>query len=273
MIVAVLIVLGLCLGSFVNALVWRVHQRSKNPRKTKALSIISGRSMCPHCQHELAVKDLVPILSWLWLKGRCRYCKKPISPQYPIVELALALVFILSYQFWPQPLHHGQVVLLATWLVCSVGLMALLLYDLKWMLLPSKIIYPTLLLAVVGQLIYLVGYANNKPHAILNWVLSILVASGLFFILFSLSKGRWIGFGDVRLGLLTGTLLQTPSKSLLMIFIASLLGTVLAVPLIAAGKKSLSGRIPYGPFLITATFVVLLFGDSLINSYKNLLGY
>jgi prepilin signal peptidase PulO-like enzyme (type II secretory pathway) len=273
MVIAVLIVLGLCLGSFINALVWRLHKSSNSRKKTKQLSILNGRSMCPACSHELAAKDLMPLLSWLWLKGRCRYCSQPISIQYPLVELSLTLVFVFSYVFWPQPLAHGQAVLLITWLAVSVGLMALLVYDLKWMLLPSKIIYPALLLAATGRLIYLVGFENNKPHAVLSWALSVLVASGIFFVLFTISRGRWIGFGDVRLGLINGTLLATPAKSLLMIFMASLLGTAVAVPLIVLGKRKLSQRIPYGPFLIAATFIVALFGDSLINSYKNLLGY
>jgi leader peptidase (prepilin peptidase) / N-methyltransferase len=106
-------ILGLCLGSFVNALVWRIYQqeqaghrekvrgRSKKNNKlsahssdlSRSLSILQGRSMCPSCKHELAAKDLVPILSWLQLKGRCRYCQKPISVQYPLVEVATAVMY------------------------------------------------------------------------------------------------------------------------------------------------------------------------------------
>ncbi len=269
-ILVALVVLGLCFGSFVNALAWRIHQQATKPKNRK-LSILNGRSMCPNCRHVLAAKDLVPVISWLTLRGRCRYCAKPISAQYPVVELALALVFIGSYIFWPNTVHqNGQWLLLGTWLAASVGLLALLIYDFKWMLLPSRILYPTFLVAFLGQLVYLVGYENNKWQAVLNWGLSVLVASGIFWLLFMVSKGRWIGYGDVRLGLITGTLLQTPGKSFLMIFIASVLGTIAALPLIAGGKKHLSAKIPYGPFLISATFICLLFGDSLINWYKNL---
>jgi prepilin signal peptidase PulO-like enzyme (type II secretory pathway) len=268
-----LFILGLCFGSFVNALVWRIHEQAKTKNsklKTKNLSILHGRSMCPDCRHTLAAKDLVPLFSWLQLRGKCRYCKKPISAQYPLVELAGGLIFVLSYIYWPQPLHSGQWVLLTTWLAASVGLLALLVYDLKWMLLPNRIVYPTFFVAFVGQLVYLIGFEDNKLHAALNWALSVLVASGLFWLLFTVSKGRWIGYGDVRLGLITGTLLQTPTKSALMIFVASTLGTAAILPLLAGGRAKLSAKIPYGPFLITATFICLLFGDSLINWYQNL---
>lgn len=253
--------LGLCLGSFVNALVWRVHHKK---------DWVRARSQCTHCGHQLSAQDLIPVFSWLYLRGRCRYCKKPISIQYPTVELAAAVVFVLSYLYWPNPLQGGQLVLFVTWLACSVGLLALLLYDLKWMILPNTILYPTLLAAVAGQLIYLVGFEPHKLHALVIWGWSVVIASGIFWLLFTASKGKWIGYGDVRLGWLTGTLLMGPLKSALMIFIASAIGTLVILPLIAADKKKLSAKIPYGPYLITATFICMLFGDSIIDWYKRM---
>lgn len=270
MIYVLLIVLGLCFGSFINALVWRTRQNEKNKKK---ISILNDRSMCPDCRHKLGPIDLVPVLSWIWLRGRCRYCGKQISIQYPLVELAMTAVFLISYIFWPAPVSGGQIILLVTWLAVSVGLMALLVYDLRWMLLPNKILYPTLLLAVAGQIIYLASSEAHKGRFIINWALSLLVASGVFWVLFWISKGKWIGFGDVRLGLITGTLLQTPGKSILMIFLASLAGATVSVILIAVGKSKMSAKIPYGPFLISATFICLLFGQNILDWYKNLAGY
>jgi len=257
-----LFILGLCFGSFVGALTWRIH---------KNMDFVKARSQCDICGHILEPKDLIPLFSWLYLKGKCRYCGKPISMEMPLVELTTAAIFVLSYLFWPTSLDlAGNLVLFVTWLICSVGLVALALYDLKWMLLPSKILYPTLLVAIVGQFIYLIGYAPNKLHYGLSWLAAVAVASGIFLIIFTVSSGRWIGYGDVRLGLITGTLLQTPGKSLLMIFLASVLGSLAVLPLLATGKKSLSAKLPYGPFLIFSTYLCIVFGDSLISWYQNL---
>src|SRR5262245_41082320 len=103
--VLILTVFGLCWGSFVNAFVWRLHELETNKRLSKSqkkkLSILHGRSMCPDCHNELAWYDLLPVVSWLSLKGKCRYCGKPISWQYPFVEALTAALFVLSYVFWP----------------------------------------------------------------------------------------------------------------------------------------------------------------------------
>jgi prepilin signal peptidase PulO-like enzyme (type II secretory pathway) len=264
---------GLAFGSFVNALVWRLHEQSKKKKaKAKTLSILNGRSMCPHCKHTLAWYDLIPVFSWLWLRGRCRYCKKQISAQYPVVELALASVFILSYVFWPNGVHGtGDWVIFIAWLASSVGLMALLVYDLLWMLLPNKIIYPTLLIAFTGRFVYLVGYEGHKLHALLIWILSVAVSSGIFWVLFIISQGKWIGFGDIRLGFITGTLLASPSKSFLMILLASILGTLFILPALILGKKDMASKLPFGPFLISATMIAILFGNSILDWYKSFL--
>ena len=133
MIIAILAVVGLILGSFVNALVWRMHE---------GLSVAHGRSMCPHCKHTLAARDLVPVFSWLMLRGKCRYCKKPISPQYPLVELATSGLFVASYIWWPSVFTGSQEAIFVLWLAILVGLVALAVYDIKWFLLPNKLIYP-----------------------------------------------------------------------------------------------------------------------------------
>jgi leader peptidase (prepilin peptidase)/N-methyltransferase len=271
--VIILIWLGLSFGSFVNALVWRVHEQSKKKRskKSKNLSILTGRSQCEHCGHVLGWKDLIPVFSWLFLRGKCRYCGKSISWDSPAGEIAMAAVFVASYIWWPGGLHGaGDWILFITWLISSVGLMALLIYDARWMLLPNRIIYPTLFVAVAGRLIYLLGFEANKPRQLLAWLLSLLVASGIFWLLFAASRGKLIGFGDVRLGWITGTILAKPGESFLMIVLASLLGTLFVLPDLITRKKTAASKLPYGPFLIAATFVVLLFGSDFINWYTNL---
>jgi len=267
--IIVLVVLGLILGSFINAWVWRVSQQLGG----KPLSILTGRSQCPHCGQQLSPKDLVPILSWLSLRGRCRYCAQPIGAQYPVVEILAGLVFGLSYLWWPGGLHsNADWLQLGTWLAASVGLIALLVYDARWTMLPNKIVYPTLALAVAGRLIYMLAYADDKLHFGLMWLASLVVASGFFWVLYTISKGKWIGYGDVRLGLITGTILLTPTKASLMIFLASVLGSLWAIPLLLSGRQQLSTKLAFGPFLIASTMVILLFGDRFINWYQRLLG-
>lgn len=257
-----LFVLGLIAGSFLNVIVYRTH---------KGQSFARGRSQCESCSHPLSALDLVPVLSWLGLRGRCRYCRTKISWQHPAIELITGLVFGLSYVFWPTSVHaNGQVVLFVGWLMAAVGLIALAVYDLRWMLLPNKIIYPTLLVAVVSRSSYLMFFEPNRPHALFNWFGGVVVASGLFLALHIISSGKWIGFGDVRLGLVTGTLLADPLKAFLMVFAASLLGSLAAFGLIIFGQKSFKSKIAYGPFLIAATFLSGLFGQSVIDWYNRL---
>jgi len=287
LIIVGLFLLGLSLGSFVNALVWRVHQQGKAlsvKRKGKEISspkpltlnpsrysILDGRSQCVHCGHQLSIGDLVPVFSWILLRSKCRYCNKPISIQYPLVELLAATVFVTSYIFWPASFSNGQWLLFVTWLTCSVGLLALAVYDLKWMFLPNRILYPTFFIALVGQLGYILFFANNKAHSSWLLALSLLVASGLFLVIYLASRGKWIGFGDVRLGLVTGALLATPAKSLMMIFLASVLGTLFVLPALASGRRKMASKLPFGPFLIASTGLVILFGQSLLDWYQRLL--
>lgn len=269
MIIAILVILGLALGSFVNALVWRLHELSLPKKKRKAsdadLSIARGRSMCTSCRHSLSAKDLVPILSWLSTKGKCRYCKEPISWQYPAVELSGALLFVLSYLYWPYELFGWGWLAFGAWLISLTGMLALFVYDVRWMLLPNKIVFP---LYGVGA-VYVVGRcaADSSIEPLINAIGGLIAGGGIFYLLFKFSNGRWIGGGDVKLGFLIGVLVGSFQAGLLMLFIASVLATLLVVPLLASGKAGRGTKIPFGPFLIIAAFVVTLFGQSIIDWY------
>lgn len=274
MIIAVLAVVGLCMGSFVNALVWRVHEQAeehdkKRPNKKylNRLSIRRGRSMCTHCHHELAARDLIPVVSWLQLHGKCRYCGKPIDDS-PIVEVALAVLFVASYIWWPEAITGFQVPIFVLWLVLLVGLAALTVYDLRWMLLPNRLIYPLAVVAVVQAIIAVAGSAAPL-NALWNAVAGVAVGGGVFYLLYQLSKGKWIGGGDVRLGWLLGLIAATPGRSLLLIFVASLAGSLVSVPLLSSGRLKRTSTVPFGPFLILGIVVVVLFGMSIGSWYQH----
>jgi prepilin signal peptidase PulO-like enzyme (type II secretory pathway) len=271
-----LVVAGLCLGSFVNAAVWRIHEQSiesekKRPSKKYLLrlSILRGRSMCSNCHHVLAPKDLVPVLSWLYLKGKCRYCASPI-PDTPFAEIATAALFVASYLYWPNALHGVQIVILLLWLVILVGLMILVLYDLRWLLLPNRVVYPLFVIAII-ETVCQISTSTRVTGALINVALALLIGGGLFYVLFQVSGGKWIGGGDVKLGWLLGLLVGTPARSVLFIFIAAISGSLVSVPLLVSGKLRRSSVIPFGPFLILGAIIVQLFGVPILNWYEHLL--
>jgi prepilin signal peptidase PulO-like enzyme (type II secretory pathway) len=264
----VLIVLGLILGSFVNALVWRVHEQSRQKKPRPELSVVRGRSICPHCKHQLAAKDLVPVMSWLWLRGKCRYCSKPISWQYPVVELLTAGLFVFSYFFWPVTFSGIGLFEFILWLVFLTGFAALVVYDLRWFILPTRVIQPLAGLALVQVLVVSVAY-HGGLQSVAGALLGVVVIGGLFYALFLVSRGAWIGGGDVRLGVLLGLLVGGPLMSFLLIFIASAAGTVVALPLMGAHKLKRTSRMPFGPFLLVSAVLTRLFGAAIIHWYKN----
>ena len=276
MVVLALIIVGLCLGSFANALVWRLHEQAKVVDQKKPdkkylarLSLMRGRSMCTHCHHELKARDLIPVFSWLRLKGKCHYCGKPIDDS-PLIELSVPVLFVASYVWWPTPLSStAQTAIFSCWLALVVGLIALVVYDLRWMLLPNRLIYPLLVLATVEAVISIL--TSERPlWAVINTALAVLVGGGIFYLLFQVSAGRWIGGGDVRLGWLLGLMVATPARSLLFIFIAALSGSLISLPLLVNGRLKRTSTIPFGPFLIAGAIIVQLFGASILTWYEHI---
>lgn len=284
--------LGIVFGSFVNAFVWRLHEQAELAEKQKAkskkqskrksnhspqpsaltasdLSITKGRSMCPNCHHTLAAKDLVPILSWLWLRGKCRYCGKPISGQYPLVELVTGLLFVLSFVTWPYALGGVGLYMFVFWLFYVVVFMMLAVYDLRWFLLPDKVVFPLIAVAlveVVSVAIWRRSWADLwQPLAGAG------IIFGLFYLLFQVSKGAWIGGGDVKLAFALGLIVGSPVAAFLVLFFASLLGTLGSLPLLVKGRDNLKAHIPFGPYLLAATCIVFLYGNHIVDWYTRLL--
>lgn len=279
MIILIFAVLGLCFGSFVNALVYRLREQSKARKakgkkaKTVTLSIVNGRSMCPHCRHTLAARDLLPVFSWLALGGKCRYCRKPISIQYPLVELATAALFIISFLAWPHGFEALGLIRLVLWLAVVVGCVALTIYDLKWMIMPNAIVYPLIGLAAVHAL---TGFMTDAPFLVttIKLLSSLAVGSGLFYVLFQLSGGKWIGGGDVKFGAVFALLVAHPVHSALVIFLASLTGCLVLLPALLTRRTRLQAKVPFGPLLIVGLFLVYLWGDSIADWYlATILGY
>lgn len=248
---------GMAFGSFVNALVWRL----KNKR-----DFVSERSECTHCHHILAWYDLIPVISWLTLRGKCRYCRKPIDDS-PIVELAVAVVFGLSYAFWPLGFSTAGVTLLVLWLFALVLLAALFVYDLRWMLLPNKLMFPLIGTGVLWAIVRY-GFLEGLPPLAAGEevIYGLLSVAGIYACIYFVSKGEWIGFGDVKLGIFMGLVLGW-QQGLLALVLANVIALVVVLPGLLTKKLKKTARIPFGPFLILATIIAFLFGSYLLNWY------
>lgn len=282
MIYLLLICFGLVLGSFINALIWRLHEQSKyyddegrlkklnarDKRRLSELSITKGRSMCAHCGHQLSALDLVPVFSWLALRGRCRYCHKKIDDK-PWIEAAMPVLLVVTYFFWPYELTGAlDYALLSIWVLMMTCFMALAVYDARWYLLPNKIVFP--LIGLAGCFALLVSIQAGSAGSLLAAGLAAGVLSGVFLGLYVVSRGAWIGFGDVKLAMALGLIVGTPLMSFLVIFIASVSGTITSLPQLLR-RADMRRSIPFGPHLLLATILVFLFGKTLVEWYFDLL--
>jgi len=227
---------GLAVGSFLNCIIYRL--------KTDQ-SFLRGRSFCPHCQHTLSWLDLIPVFSFFILKGRCRYCQKKISWQYPLVEIATGLLFLLIGNF-QLPIFN---------FIIAPLLIIIFVYDLKHYIIPDKIIYPAVIIAAIFNFT--------------NW-LSALGAALFFLVIVLVSRGKWMGVGDVKLGFLMGLALGFPNI-LVALFLAFMMGAIIGIGLIIASKKTLKSEVPFGPFLVAATFIAWFYGQRIVNWYINFL--
>lgn len=274
---------GLFLGSFAGASVWRLRVRQlkedvnagdkvsvdekKEVRNVKLASISKDRSVCLHCGHQLAWYDLVPLISWVALRGKCRYCRKTIGITEPIVEVAVAIAFAVSYLFWPVALDTPLVIAqFALWLVAIVGLAVLTIYDLKWFLLPNKIVFPLIGVGIAYSALQLAG-SNFQLETWLGIGGAVLALSGFYFGIYVVSRQQWVGFGDVKLCLGLALLLADWQLALLALFLANIIGTLLVLPLMVTNKLDRQSRIPFGPLLIAGWFIAGLFGVTIIDWY------
>lgn len=252
-------VLGACAGSFAYAMTLRMAD---------GRDWVAGRSECEKCHAVLKWYDLVPLLSWITSRGSCRHCHKPIGTIYPLVEVCSAAAFAVSAYFWPYGTGLYGYASFGLWCVFMTLMISLVIFDLKWFLLPDKIVYTMVVLAGGAQIFFVSYFA--QPERLTGIVLGVVVGSGIFYVLHKASNGRYIGDGDYKYGIFFGLLLGSGFKSMLVISLGSLIGTVLVLPALLLKKRGLSSQIPFGPSLIAATYVVYIFGDRLIERFATL---
>lgn len=232
-----LFVVGAHVGSFINAVAWR-YQAGK--------SVAAGRSACAGCQQSLRWWELVPLLSFMLLRGRCVRCTRQISVQYPSVELATGVLMMVAGT--PLPTSAADVIARVA-LLCVVAMLVILfLIDLHTFLLPDVFVVGLLGCAMVMLIVY--------PDQVIQRVLGAAVGTGALFLLWAFTRGRGIGFGDVKLMVPLGVLVGWPYV-IMLLGIAFTAGGVLGIVLLARQRATLKTAIPFGPFLIGASFLVL----------------
>ncbi|MBU0660856.1 prepilin peptidase [Patescibacteria group bacterium] len=247
--ISLFFIVGLLFGSFLNAWMWRVRTKK---------SIVFARSMCPKCTTQLACFDNIPLFSFLYLKGKCRTCKKAISLTYPLVELALGLLFVFVY-WW-----HGTLSLVLFRDLCIVFfLLFIFVYDLRYQEIRDRAsTIPAILLGLV-TLIY--GW-----HSLSSLLIAVVIGAGFFLLQFVVSKGKWIGGGDIRLGFFMGVILGWPNI-LLALVLAYIGGAAVSVVLLMMKKKELASETPFGTYLALATFVTMFWGEQILNWYLGMI--
>ncbi len=245
---SVAVAFGLCLGSFLNVVIARLPE-GKN--------LVIPRSACPRCGHLIAWYDNVPILSWLVLCGRCRSCRGPISWRYPAVEGLTAALFVLAF------LRFGIGVDLLAALLFLCGLVAITGIDLDRQIIPDVITLPGIA----------VGFVANAATGRVTWLdslLGIAVGGGIFFVIILISPAG-MGGGDMKLGAMMGAFLGW-KLGLLAVLLGVLSGGLVAVCLLALGRKGRKDAVPFGPFLALGGAVSMLWGEPILAWYLGRFG-
>ena len=247
----IFVLLGMIVASFLNVCADRLPAGQ---------SLVYPPSHCPACSRRLAVKDLIPVFSYLWLRGRCRYCKAAIPKRVLWVEVITAVLFGLAY--WQYDLSIN----LAVALFYISLFMVILVIDLEHGLILNKIVYPALVVALLLSVFFTIFLPQVAIVPPIGWA---AVGGGIGFVLFLLvaiiSRGG-MGFGDVKLAALIGLATGFP-----LIIVALLMGIILgglvAVILLVFRIRKRKQAIPFGPFLAAAAIVTLLWGNSILDWY------
>ncbi len=257
---------GLMVGSFLNVCIWRIPAGEQ---------IVKGRSRCRSCQQKISWYDNIPLLSFALLKGKCRRCEEPISWSYPAVELATGLLFAAVL------VRFGWTSLALVYAVLGAALITLSVIDLREMILPDEITLPGLSLGVI------VSFFVPELHgALTRWeglwasVIGAVVGAGAMYLvgaagtklfkrkLEAIGEEEAMGFGDVKLMAMAGSILGIWKVLLVSLGLGPLFGAVIGLAIKARTKKDI---IPFGPFLAAGTLIAIFFGDSMIHWYRRLL--
>lgn len=257
--------LGAAVGSFLNVLIARSLQGD---------DWLTGRSKCDHCQKSIRWFDLVPVFSYLMLRGKSRCCQQTLSLSHPVVEFLSGALFVwwywigifIYFQLAGSPFSVIQPMF---WLISALILLVVVVFDARYMVIPDIATLTLTVLVFLYRLLLVVSGVMRVE----DLGLSLIAAAGFFVFYYGLwyfTKGKGIGFGDVKLSLPISLLAGWP-RSLVAIFAAFVIGGIYASFLLLSGKRKIGAKIPFGPYMVVGLFVALLWGDRLLSWYWSLL--
>lgn len=254
-------IFGAAIGSFLNVVIYRIPAH---------LSLLYPPSRCPICGHKLGKTENVPILGWLWLRGKCRHCKTPISPRYPIIETITAVLFVLVY------LQFGFTLTTVGYWALLSWLLALSLIDLDTLTLPNALTQSGLIVGLGYQVVrgwMGEGLNTNVVEQLMFGIVGVVLGIWLFDIITVVASGilgqTAMGGGDAKLAAMMGAWLGW--KFLLLgCFLACVVGAVIGGGAIALGMLSRRQPMPFGPFLALGGAIAIFYGEQLITTYVNL---
>lgn len=242
-------IFGTIIGSFLNVVVFRFNTGRG----------LGKRSFCPNCNHTLSPSELIPIVSFLFQKGRCTKCSSPISPVYPLVEFTTGLAFLLFFQNTPLSLMTDNIPLFLYYLISIAILIVISSYDIRHKIIPNAFVYSFILLSVIKVLFFPEGTLASN-------ILAGVFGASPFALIWAISRGRAMGLGDAKLMFGLGLLLGTPAifSALLLAF---WIGGAVSVLLLAFSPRfTLKSELPFAPFLTTASFLVFIYHINFFSS-------
>lgn len=239
-------IFGMIIGSFLNVCIFRIPNGQ---------DIVTTPSHCPSCEKKLYWIDLIPVISYILLKGRCRHCQAKISMQYPMVELLNAILYVTIFQL------YGFSVQMVGYCFFASNLIVIAFIDYRHRIIPNGIVLILLITGIIFKLLY-------NPFTYMDSIIGFFCASVPMLMLSILFKGG-LGGGDIKLMAVVGIFLGW-KLTWLALFIASIIGSIIGIVLIMLKKKDRKAMIPFGPFLSLGIMISMLYGQYIISFYLNL---
>ena len=279
-----LFILGTAAGSFLNVL----SLRYREGERIFTRDVFTGRSHCPYCGKTLNWRELIPLISFIVQKGKCRSCGRPLSLQYPFVEVLSGLIFVTFPVYFYRYFHvadlalggqpfHWYYWILGVWIAAAGGLILMSAIDFRLRIIPDQLnlflaFLGIILIAVNKNLSFLGGYAllfKFTDNVLLNHLAAAGAGLAFFGLVILFSRGRGMGMGDLKLAGALGLLLGWPD-AILSFLLSFIIGAIISLGLIFLKKKSFKDAVPFGPFLAAGVFTVMFFGEKILNYYFQL---